>query len=456
VWKEKIRRNLAWVSAAGLWMIMLATLRFNLPTEEGNFIFGGMLRLDWLYFFLTELFLFGGSLTVLLIHDSDNSGERGEFYLLILTSILGMTLLAGASDLVMLFLALETTSIPLYILAGFLKKDDHSTEAGFKYLLFGAMTSAFLLYGLSLLYGFSGSTSLIANGQAIRPTYMSVVTAVGTLILVFVGIGFKISAFPLHFWAPDVYEGAPSPVAGFLSTASKAAGFAVFLRILVAVFPALTGIYPLMIAIISALTMTIGNLLAMQQKNIKRMLAYSSIAQAGYMLIGVSTADSFGATSVVFYLAIYLLTNMAAFAIVTLIGRQLGSDNITAYAGLSRRSPALALALLIALLSLGGIPPFAGFVGKVFLFLSGVASGKIWLVIVGVVNAIFALYYYLRVLKTAYLDRADGDEVVMNIPLTVGIPVIICVIGVVIIGVLFTPWFEWSRLAGVGLFFMNN
>jgi NADH-quinone oxidoreductase subunit N len=283
----------------------------------------------------------------------------------------------------------------------------------------------------------------------------------GTFLLVMVGIGFKISAVPLHFWAPDVYEGAPTPVAGFLSTASKAAGFAVLMRVVLLVFyptdmtmqagdPTTSVTWGLVLAILATISMVVGNVLALTQKNIKRLLAYSSIAQAGYILIGVSSLSPLGFTGSTFYLISYLVTNLAAFGVVALVGRKLGSDDIAAYAGLSRRSPGLALVLLVALLSLGGIPPFGGFIGKVLVFASAINAANVWLAVVGVLNAVVGLYYYLTVLKVVYLYKPETDaEIKATVPW--GVAIGACVVLVVLLGTLFGPWYSWSMQAIFGM-----
>ena len=320
--------------------------------------------------------------------------------------------MVSPADLIMLYLAIETTSIPLYILAGFFIRDQKSTEAGFKYLLFGAMASAVMLYGFSLIFGFSGTTNIYEITAGILQS-IPITVKIGSLLLVLVGFAFKISAVPLHFLAPDVYDGSPTPVAGFLSTASKAAGFAVLIRFLLIVFPAGSTIeaqWAAILAAISVATMTLGNLLAIPQRNIKRMLGYSSIAHAGYALIGVVAVSQLGITSAVFYLLAYVLSNLAAFGVVAASWRIIGSDEMTAYYGLSRRSPWLALAMLVAFLSLAGMPPFVGFVGKVFVFTAAVEVDLVWLAVIGVINAIIGLYYYLTVLKYVYLYRSDDDE----------------------------------------------
>ena len=338
--KETSRRPfLGWFTAGGLLLILGSSLLFDRPAGSA-LVFGGMLRFDWLGFVFKMFFILAAGVTALFFMDADQLNRRAEAYLLLVAATLGMCLMASSADLVMLYLAIETTSIPLYLLAGFLKNDDKSTEAGFKYMLFGALTSAVMLYGFSLIYGFTGKTGLYDLS-----TYFSSfnLAAVGIVFLVLAGLAFKVSLFPFHFWAPDVYEGAPTQVAGFLSTASKAAGFAMLIRLFTAVFPAISADWSLILAVLATLTMTVGNLIALAQRSIKRMLAYSSIAHAGYAMIGVVAFSQLGAASVVFYLIGYVLTNLLAFGIVGIVGRLTGSDDFQAYSGLSRRSPALGL-----------------------------------------------------------------------------------------------------------------
>jgi NADH-quinone oxidoreductase subunit N len=442
------RRSLGWLTIGGLAVIILASLAFGRPGPESIAVWGDMIRFDWMAFIFKMLFLFGAGITILLAMDTENLGNRGEFYLLLLASTLGMNFMVSAADLIFLYLAIETTSIPLYILAGFMTKDSKSTEAGFKYLFFGAMTSAIMLYGFSLLYGFAGTTSLYALAEGVQAGNISLGILLGTLMLVLVGFGFKVSVVPFHFWAPDVYEGAPTPVAGFLSTASKAAGFAVLLRFLIIAFPPPTIEYWTGIAAALAVaSMTLGNLLALAQRNIKRLLAYSSIAHAGYAMIGVVAVSSLGATSVVFYLVVYLLTNLAAFGAVVVVGRMIGSDEISSYAGLSRRSPVLALIMLVAFLSLAGMPPLGGFIAKVMVFAAAVEADMIWLAVVGVLNSIVGLYYYLVVLKVVYLYRSEDDHVALPIPRTYAMALGVLVFGIILLGTAFAPWINWSTTA---------
>jgi NADH-quinone oxidoreductase subunit N len=451
-WKEKSRRiNLGWLTVGGLLVILAIILMVDRPGNPVS-TWGGMVRYDWLSFSFKMIFIFAGAITAMFMMDVERLGQRAEAYLLLLAALIGMSLMASSGDLIMLYLAIETTSIPLYVLSGFLLNDQFSVESGFKYLLFGAMTSAILLYGFSLLYGLAGTTNfydLATLFQTLTPL------ALGVLIFVLVGLAFKISAVPFHFWAPDVYQGAPTPVAGFLSTASKAAGFAVLLRLFVIAFPEISVNWAWILAIIATLTMTLGNFLALAQKNIKRMLAYSSIAHAGYVLIGVVAYSELGATSVVYYLIAYIMTNLAAFGAVVAYGRVTGSDEIKSYAGLSRRSPALALVMLVAFLSLAGMPPFGGFVAKVFVFTSAIESQWLWLAVVGVLNSIVGLYYYMTVLKYVYLYRAENEEDERK-PLPISRPytfalVVLC-LGIIVVGVFLMPWFNLATNAALSIF----
>ncbi|HUH97559.1 MAG TPA: NADH-quinone oxidoreductase subunit N [Anaerolineales bacterium] len=453
-WKEEQRRNLGWLTAGGLLAILLISILAGRPGEPAS-TFGNTIRFDWLGFFFQMLFIFGAGMTALFLMDQEKVGQRGEAYLLLLASTIGMSLMASAADLIMLYLAIETTSIPLYVLAGFMLSDDRSTEAGFKYLLFGAMTSAVMLYGFSLLYGFTGTTNLYALAAALQAGPIAAGVIFGVIILLVVGLSFKVSIVPFHFWAPDVYEGAPTPVSGFLSTASKAAGFAVIARLFLVVFHDFTIDWMSTFAVLSAVTMTVGNLLALPQKNLKRMLAYSSIAHAGYAMIGIVAVSKLGIASVVFYMAAYIVTNLAAFGIVTAVGRVIGSDEYDAYKGLSRRSPLLGLIMLAAFLSLAGMPPFGGFVAKVVVFAAGVQAGYVWLVIVGILNSIVGVYYYLNVMKYVYLYRLeneDEDKHPIGLPRPYAIALVVLVLGVILLGTVFAPWFGYSNAAALNLF----
>jgi NADH-quinone oxidoreductase subunit N len=451
-WRDENRRlNLGWLTAGGLTLTLLLSLWLGLPGES-VLAFGGMVRFDWLGFVFKLFLIFCAAITALFMMDVEQLSRRAEAYLLLIAATIGMCFMASASDLVMMYLAVETTSIPLYVLAGFMLQDNKSTEAGFKYLLFGAMTSAVLLYGLSLLYGFAGTTSL----DALAPFFGSMdFVSLGLLFLLLVGLGFKVSVVPFHFWAPDTYEGAPTPIAGYLSTASKAAGFALLLRLFLVAFPDVALQWQWILAVLAVLTMTIGNLVALAQKNIKRLVAYSSIAHAGYAMIGLVAYNELGIASVVFYMIAYILTNLAAFGIITAFGRITGSEEIDSYRGMSRRSPFLALALLAAFLSLSGMPPFGGFIAKVLVFAAGVQTGWTWLVVVGILNSVVGLYYYLEVIKVVYLYRMENEDEQQH-PIAISRPyaiaLVILTLGIILVGTVFGPWFGLSQLAAANLF----
>jgi NADH-quinone oxidoreductase subunit N len=448
---ERRAKSLGWVVAAGLVADAIVAVLFARPEAQPQLLWGGMLRLDSTGFVLRLLFLMGAAVATLLAQDDASLAGRGEFFALLLTSTLGMSLLVSSGDWIMLFLALETTSIPLYVMAGFLIEDVRSVESGVKYVLYGVMSSALLLFGISFIYGITGSTSLydpIAQGR-LAAAPLPLIVAI--LALVLAGFGFKISAVPFHFWAPDVYEGSAAPVAGFLSTTSKAAGFVVLLRVMQAVFPQASSLWTVGLMVLSVASMFFGNLVALTQTNFKRLLAYSSIAQAGYILIGIAVGSPFGATGAIYYLIAYLVTNLAAFALATLTETADASSDISRLAGLSRQNPFLALALLCALLSLAGVPPFGGFVAKVLVFGSAVQAGFPWLALVGAVNAIIALYYYLNVLKVAYLYPApsEGSRLAVGVPARVAL--IACVVGILAVGIVFQPWFNAASWAAGSL-----
>lgn len=455
--KEERRENLGIITAVGVAIILALTFTLGKPTGvtlEEQLVLGGMLRHDLFSLIFRVMILIAAALTSLISVGYKNVGNKGEYFAILLVAAIGMSLMSSAADLIMVFLGLETTSIALYVLAGFLRDDDKSSEAGMKYFLFGAFTSAIMLYGLSLLYGFTGQTNIYALSDALGALAGSGAegsfAVILSVVMIMVGFGFKVSAVPFHFWTPDVYQGAPTPITAFISTASKAASFALLLRVFVAVFPVTNIPWTALLAAMSAVTMTVGNVLALPQRNIKRLLAYSSIAQAGYTLMGVVAINDLGASAVAFYMFMYVLTNIGAFGVVILFSRATGSDDIADYAGLSRRSPFLALAMVVALLSLAGIPPLGGFFGKFFLFSAAVRAGMVWLAILGVLNAIVALYYYLTVIKIMWVDPATGDETI-GVPRSHALALIVASVGVVVMGVFATPWFNWGIEAAASL-----
>jgi NAD(P)H-quinone oxidoreductase subunit 2 len=343
----------------------------------------------------------------------------GEFITILLTATLGGMFLSGADELVTVFVSLETLSIASYLMTGYMKRDPRSNEAALKYLLIGASSSAIFLYGVSLLYGLSGGeTKLTAIASSITTNgTSSSIGLVVALVFAIAGIAFKIAAVPFHQWTPDVYEGSPTPVVAFLSVGSKAAGFALAIRLLVTCFPPLVEEWRFVFTALAILSMVLGNVVALAQTSMKRMLAYSSIGQAGFVMIGLIPGTDAGYASMVFYLLVYLFMNLGAFTCVILFSLRTGSDQIDEYAGLYQKDPLLTLGLSICLLSLGGIPPLAGFFGKLYLFWSGWRSGLYVLVLLGLLTSVISIYYYIRVVKMMVVKEPHEMSVsVQNYP----------------------------------------
>ena len=342
-----------------------------------------------------------------------------EFIGIMLTATLGGMFLSGANELTMVFISLEMLSISSYLMTGYMKRDPRSNEAALKYLLIGASSSAIFLYGMSLLYGLSGGeTNLNAIAAAITDATggQSLGLAI-SLVFVIAGIAFKISAVPFHQWTPDVYEGSPTPVVAFLSVGSKAAGFALAIRLLVTAFASVSEQWHFIFTALAILSMILGNVVALAQTSIKRMLAYSSIAQAGFVMIGMITDTDAGYSSMVFYLLIYLFMNLGAFTCIILFSLRTGTDQISEYAGLYQKDPLLTLCLSICLLSLGGIPPMAGFFGKIYLFWAGWQAGLYGLVLLGLITSVISIYYYIRVVKMMVVkEPQEMSESVKNYP----------------------------------------
>ena len=373
---------------------------------------GGLLAVDQFAFFFKILFLLAAAVTVLMsIPYLNVEGARspGEYYFLILCATLGMMIMAGGIDLITIFIGLETMAVSFYILAGFIKPSQRSNEAAVKYFLLGAFSLGILLYGMSLMYGLSGTTNLRQMAPLLTGGDPRLMLAV---ILVVAGVGFKIAAVPFHMWAPDVYEGAPTPITAFLSVGSKAASFAMLLRIFREGLPAMSGDWRMFFEVLSIVTMTVGNFAALTQSNIKRMLAYSSIAHAGYVLIGIVAFTSRGVAAALIYLLIYSFMQLGAFAVVVLLRRQdVVGDELKDFSGLHFRHPFAAFAMLLFMLSLGGIPPTAGFMGKFWLFGAAIDAGYVWLAVIGVLNSAISLYYYIRVVVFMYLrEETTGSE----------------------------------------------
>jgi len=392
--------------------------------ESGTAIFGRMLAVDNFALFFKLLTLAAAGLVILASQDYVSKFRRfqGEYYALVLISAAGMMLLAAATDLISIYVSLELTGISLYVLTAFLK-DNKSSEAGLKYLLLGAVASAVLLYGMALTFGFTGKTCLMCIAEYVQgmpgASLLSHPALILAMVLLAAGFGFKIASFPFQMWVPDVYEGAPTPVTAYLSVASKAAGFAVILRIFFVALGSpewLSLNWGWMFAVLSAITMTVGNVVALLQSNIKRLLGYSSIAQAGYLMVGLATvgmasgSDALGQSGLIFFLMSYAVTNLGAFIAIIAITNKINSDEINKFAGMGKRAPLLAAALTLCLISLIGLPPTAGLIAKVYIFSGAVQNGLLWLVIVAVINSAISAFYYLKVVKVMWTGAPASEE----------------------------------------------
>lgn len=386
---------------------------------------------------------------------------QGEYYSLVLLATCGMMLLASTTELITIYISLELTALPIAALAAF-RRDARSTESGMKFLILSAISSAILLYGMVIVYGFTGATSLPHIAQQIGSLNLSSGTPFGShallfgIVLMIAGFGFKIASVPFQMWAPDVYEGSPTPVTQFLSVASKAAGFAVLLRVFYIAFPMdiLSLDWSATFAALSALSMTIGNLVAIRQNNIKRMMGYSTVAHAGYILVGLAAVavrtpgaeSTIGPSGVLFYLGGFAATNLAAFSVIIAISNKINSDRIDDYAGMVRRAPVLAAVLALSMISLTGIPPAVGFWAKVYLFGAAVEANLEWLVVVGVINSVVSAYYYLRVVKAMFLSEPASEErVVFGVPMQLAVA--IGFIGTLVFGIYPTPLLNLARTA---------
>lgn len=393
----------------------------------------GLLAIDGFATFFKVVVLLSAAITVLMSapYLRVEGLKAGEYYFLILCATVGMMFMSSGLELITLFIGLETMAMSFYVLAGYLKPNPRSNEAAVKYFLLGAFSLGILLYGMSLLYGATGTTRLAGIAVALAGQETSAVLVLA-VILVGAGMGFKIAAVPFHMWAPDVYEGAPTPVTAFLSVGSKAASFAMLLRIFVEGLPALGDEWRTMFWVLAAITMTVGNIAALTQSNLKRMLAYSSIAHAGYLLIGVVVGTERGVAAMLVYLGVYLFMQLGAFAIVTAMRRSdIIGDELKDLNGLFKRSPAVGFAMLCFMLSLGGIPPTAGFMGKMWLFGAAIDAGEIWLVVIAVVNSAISAYYYLRVVVFMWINE---DEPAGS-PITLG-PAMALALGIAVLGTL--------------------
>ncbi len=434
---EVRERRLQWFAFLGVLLALVATILIWPLAEAGGLPvafdvgpgFGGdvvpMMTLDGLALFFKLITVL--MLAIIILSAGEyvkvHTPFRGEFYAFVLLAGLSIMLASAATNLVMIYLSIEFLSITSYVLTGYLRDDVRSTEAAIKYFIYGAAASAVMLYGFSLLYGATGATGLVEIATALATGSVTLRWLVfPALVMVLAGLGFKIALVPFHQWSPDAYEGAPTPVTAFLSVGPKAAGFAVLIRFLIVALPAFQVNWSAMLAGVAILTMSLGNLIALWQTNVKRMLAYSSIAQAGYMLIGLAAlaplAESWtnGLNALLLYLFAYLFTNLGAFAVVIAVEDRTGSANLPDFSGLIRRSPFLAVSMLVFLLSLIGIPPTGGFMGKLFVFGAAVQRQMILLAVIGVLNSVISVYYYYKIMRPMLFERADDAEPIRVTP----------------------------------------
>jgi NADH-quinone oxidoreductase subunit N len=425
-------------------VLATALAAVSLPwTSRTRSLFGGMYVVDAFSTFFQWLFMVitGISALVSIRFNERESIDRGEYYALLLFACSGMCLMAASADLILTFLGIEILSIATYVLAGFKKGDLRSNESALKYFLLGSFATAFLLYGIALIYGTTGSTNYqsIRELAALQGTIQT--TAVVGMGLLLVGFGFKVALVPFHAWAPDVYEGAPTPVTAFMTVGPKAAGFAALVRVLVQALPQLVHDWSALLWIASILTMTLGNVVAVLQTNIKRMLAYSAIAHAGYILVGIVADSHSGLSAVLFYLVVYSTMNLGALTIVLSLS-ETGDARVTMddYAGLGRRSPFLAAALSLFLISLAGIPLTGGFIGKFYLFSAAIAKGYLGIAIIGVLNSVISVFYYFRLIVMMYMkDAPEGAPELHPLSLPVKAVIAIGVIGILWLGI-FPSW----------------
>ncbi|MZH15456.1 MAG: NADH-quinone oxidoreductase subunit N [Nitrospinae bacterium] len=435
LWAGKNKTLLMFVSLVGLLMTAISAFaKHPLPA----FAFTDSYIVDHLSIFFTCIFTLSSALAILLSAEyNERKGMKaGEYYALILLCTVGMIVLASSTDMIMIFLGIEIVSICLYVLAGFRRDDPVSNEAALKYFLLGAFATGFLLYGMTLIYGSTGSTNLFKIAEFIKAegAPSSPLLLMGIVLLV-IGFGFKVAAVPFHMWAPDVYHGSPTPVTAFMAVGPKAAAFAAFFRVFTEAIPNMAANWEILLCIVAVLSMFVGNLGAIMQTNIKRMLAFSSISHAGYLLIAVIAKSAMAGSGLLFYMLTYAFTTFGAFGIVILLGRK-GEENLEMenYSGLAYKHPVLALSMTVFLLSLGGLPPFAGFVAKFYIFSAAIEEGFVTLVIIAVLNSAISFYYYLKVVVFMYMKEPAGEFQISMTPMTLFV-VIIGIIGTIELGI---------------------
>lgn len=441
------KEQLAILSITGLLATLGCLVWFDVTHVSGA-LFGNMFVLDRMAIFF-KIFIVGS--TALVILASIQYVERfrffrGEYYVLVVMSALGMMFMSSANDLLSLFVSLEFSTLGFYILVGYLREDLASNEAGLKFFILGVFAAGLLAYGISLVYGETGK--LVFSDMNLSATPGAIIG----FLLIFAALGFKIGAVPFHSWIPDTYHGAPTPVTAYLSIAPKGAAFAILLRIFFVALASFKPVWVILLVAVSILSMTYANIVAIAQRNIKRLLAYSGIAQVGNVLIGLAAGTKMGNDAILFYLLAYLFANLGAFAVVIAVSHAIGSDDIDDYNGLGRRSPFLAFSMLVFLLSLAGVPPLAGFIGKLYIFIAAIKEGLYTLITVGLINIVISMYYYMIVVKKMYINEPTNPS-----PVTISGPmravVYVGLAGTLVIGIYPQPFIDW--VVGATLMFSN-
>jgi NADH-quinone oxidoreductase subunit N len=440
---------LTWLALAGTIAAMFALV--PMASNRGQW-YSNLWIVDDYSIFFSFVFLLIAAITIFTSADylPRQKMDHPEFYALLLFATAGSLMMAASNELVMVFLGLEILSIATYVMAGFRRTDLKSNESALKYFLLGSFSSAFFLYGVALIFGATGSTNLIGVAESLRSSEVSISLVELSAALMLIALCFKVAVAPFHIWTPDVYEGAPTPVTGFMSVGPKAAGFAVLFRIFSTAFPSIQNRWASAIWLIAALTMVLGNVIAVVQPNIKRMLAYSSIAHAGYVTVAFAAVSDRGISAGLFYLLAYSLMSLGAFAIVTILGRSEDKFvNLTDYAGLAAKRPGLAAALSIFLFSLAGVPGTAGFAGKFLIFRAALESRLVWLTIIGVVTTVISFYYYLYVIVQMYMREPKDEFADVPVPGTVKLALFVSAVGTLYLGVLPTLVLNWTSLAAL-------
>jgi NADH-quinone oxidoreductase subunit N len=442
--------HIAWLSIIALIVTAFVSLSgWNNP-QAG---FAGSVVLDNFATFFSMTCILAAALTILM---SDSYLKRegypvGEYYPLILFTTAGAMWMASGTDLMTIFLGLEVLSVSLYVLAGFFRGQVRSNEAGLKYFFLGAFSTGFLLYGVALLYGVTGTTKIAGIAQFVQamPDTTSNIMFVAGGMLLLTGFLFKVAAAPFHMWTPDVYQGAPTPITAFMSAGPKAAAFAAFIRVTIVGLESIQADITAVFWVLAVLTMTVGNFIALSQKDIKRMLAYSSISHAGYALVGLVAWNEIGVTGIMFYMLVYTFMNMGAFAVLVLVGKK-GEENLTVdgLAGMGYKRPVLAVALCIFIFSLMGMPPTAGFAAKFYIFAGAIKAGYVWLAVIGVLNSAVSLYYYLRIMVSMYFKDPQEDFSWVTMNTATAISIVIALAGVLVMGVVPGPFMALAKAAG--------